>query len=89
MNLPIFLLGFVLSTLYAALYHFWKGTNLKSLVLFLILSWVGFWVGHFVGGWLKYTFWAIGLLNTGTATIGSAFFLFVGEWLSLVNIQRK
>jgi hypothetical protein len=89
MNLPVLFLGIVLSTLYAALFHFWKKGSLKSLVLFLILSWVGFWLGHIAGGMLDLKFGAIGVLNTGMATLGSAAFLFVGEWLSLVNIQKK
>jgi hypothetical protein len=89
MNLPIIFLGVVLSTLYGAIFHFWKGGSLLHFVFFLCLSWFGFWVGHFLGGTLKFSFGAIGLLNTGMATIGSFFFLFAGKWLSMVNVQRK
>jgi len=56
------------------------------LVLYLVLSWVGFWMGHFVGGMLNYTFWSIGILHAGMATIGSLVFLFAGYWLSLVGV---
>jgi len=35
------------------------------------------------------SFAAVGVLNTGMATIGSIIFLFVGNWLSLVEVQRK
>jgi hypothetical protein len=89
MNLPILLLGIVLSTLYGAIFHFWKGGSLYHLFLFLVLSWMGFWVGHIVGGLIKFSFGAVGMLNTGMATIGSAIFLFVGQWLSLIDVQRK
>jgi len=89
MNLPNLLLGFVISTLYGALFHFWKGGSIYRLVLLLVLSWLGFWVGHFAGVFLNLSFWTVGILNTGMATLGSAVFLFVGSWLSLIDIQRK
>ena len=89
MNLPILLLGFVISTLYGALFHFWKGGSIYKLVLLLVLAWVGFWVGQIVGGYFDLSFWRIGILNTGMATLGSAVFLFVGYWLSLIDVQRK
>ncbi|MFH2040094.1 MAG: hypothetical protein ABIJ65_11740 [Chloroflexota bacterium] len=89
MNLPILLLGFVISTLYGALFHFWKGGSIFRMVLLLILSWIGFWVGHIVGGLLNISFWTVGILNAGMATVGSAVFLFVGYWLSLINVERK
>ena len=89
MNLPIILFGIILSTLYAAVFHFWKGGPFKRLLEYLILAWVGFWIGHLLGGFLKFTFGSIGILNTGMATIGSGVFLFVGDWLRLVDIQKK
>lgn len=89
MNMPIFIFGLVLSTLYGALYHFWKGGSLKRLLLLVGLSWIGFWVGHFLGVAAHLTFAAVGVLNTGMATIGSLIFLVVGDWLSLVEVKRK
>lgn len=89
MNLPNLLLGLVISTLYGALFHFWKGGSIYRLFLILVLAWLGFFVGHFVGGTLEFTFWTVGMLNFGMATIGSAVFLFVGYWLSLIDVQRK
>ena len=89
MNVPILLLGFVLATLYGALFHFWKGGSIKRLMIILGLSWVGFWVGQIIGGLTNISFAAVGVLNTGMATIGSIIFLFVGNWLSLVEVQRK
>ncbi len=89
MNLPNLLLGFVISTLYGALFHFWKGGSIYRLILLLVLAWLGFFAGHFVGGSLKFSFWTVGMLNFGMATVGSAVFLFVGYWLSLIDVQRK
>ena len=89
MTLPALLFGIVLSSIYGAAFHFWKGGSLGKLVLFLLLAWAGFWSGHLLGGLLKWDFAAVGPLNTGMATFGSAIFLFGGEWLSRVEITRK
>ncbi len=88
MTLPAIIFGVVLSSAYGAAFHFWKGGSLKRLFLYILLAWLGFWGGHFVGGQLKMDFAAVGPLNAGAATLGSAVFLFVGEWLSRVEVIR-
>lgn len=89
MTLPAFFFGLVLSSLYGAAFHLWKGGSLKKLLLFLILAWVGFWAGHLLAARLGWTFFALGPVNTGMATLGSALVLLVGNWLSQVEVQRK
>jgi len=89
MTIPAAIFGIILSTCYGAFFHFWKGGSLGKLALYLIIAWAGFWAGHGLGALLKWTFAAIGPLNTGMATLGSAAFLFIGEWLSRVEITRK
>ncbi|MCJ7586084.1 MAG: hypothetical protein MUO30_15135 [Anaerolineales bacterium] len=89
MTLPALFFGLVLSSLYGAAFHLWKGGGLKKLLLFLILAWVGFWAGHLLAARLGWTFLALGPVNTGMATLGSALVLFVGDWLSQVEVQRK
>jgi hypothetical protein len=89
MTLPALFFGLVLSSLYGAAFHLWKGGSLRKLLLFLILAWVGFWVGHLLAARLGWTFLAFGPVNTGMATLGSALVLFVGDWLSQVEVQRK
>jgi len=89
MTLPALFFGLVLSSLYGAAFHLWKGGGLKKLLLFLILAWVGFWAGHLLAARLGWTFLALGPVNTGMATLGSALVLFVGNWLSQVEVQRK
>ena len=49
MTIPAVLFGIFLSTLYGALFHFWRGGDTKRLILYIALSWVGFWLGHFIG----------------------------------------
>jgi uncharacterized membrane protein YeaQ/YmgE (transglycosylase-associated protein family) len=89
MTFPAILFGVILSTAYGAAFHFWKGGNLKKMFLYIILAWLGFWVGHSVGNSLGWNMIAIGPLNIGMATIGSLIFLFVGNWLSRVEISRQ
>ena len=89
MTIPALLFGFVLASVYATAFHFWKGGSLSRLLLYLILAWVGFWGGDILGAVLKWDFAAVGPINTGMATFGSAAFLFVGEWLSRVEVTRK
>jgi hypothetical protein len=89
MTIPAVLFGIVLSTTYGTAFHVWKGGSLKKMLLFVILAWLGFLVGHIVGGLIGWSFAAVGPINTGMATLGSAVFLFFGEWLSRVEITRK
>ncbi|MFH1524049.1 MAG: hypothetical protein ABIF04_03715 [Chloroflexota bacterium] len=89
MTFPAILFGVVLSTAYGTAFHFWKGGGLNKLLLFIVLAWLGFWIGHIIGGLIGWSFAAVGPLNVGLATIGSALFLFVGEWLSRVEVTHK
>ena len=89
MNTPILLLGFVVSTLYGAAFHFLTGGSLKRMLLYLVVSWIGFWVGHFVGGRLNYTFWSIGVLHAGMASVGSFLFLLIVFGFNLVKLQQR
>jgi hypothetical protein len=89
MTIPAIFFGLVLSTTYGTAFHVWKGGGMKKLFLFIILAWLGFILGHITGGILKWNFAAVGPVNVGMATLGSVVFLFVGEWLSRVEIARQ
>ena len=89
MSTPVLLLGMIVSTLYGAAFHLWRGGKAGRLLLYLVLSWVGFWAGHLIASLLGWTFDALGQLHLGTATLGSLLFLFVGYWLSLVEVERR
>ena len=88
MILPTILLGFVISTLYGAIFHVWRGGNLGRLVLYLILAWIGFWIGHLVGNRIGWTFGSLGTLRLGMASIGAFITLLIGYWLSLVDKDK-
>jgi uncharacterized membrane protein YeaQ/YmgE (transglycosylase-associated protein family) len=89
MSIPTLFLGLILSTLYGALFHLWRGGNAGRLLLYLLLSWIGFWLGHFIGNYLKISFDTLGQLHLVFATLGSLVFLAIGYWLSLVQAENK
>jgi uncharacterized membrane protein YeaQ/YmgE (transglycosylase-associated protein family) len=89
MTIPALLFGFVLSTLYGAAFHFWRGGGAGRLLLYLILGWLGFWTGQFIGDRLGWSFASLGPLNLGMATLGSFLFLGAGYWLSLVEPDKQ
>jgi hypothetical protein len=89
MTLPAFLFGFLLSTLYGAAFHLWRGGNAGRLLLYLLLAWGGFWVGQVAATRLNWTFLSFGPLHVGMATLVSLIFLGLGYWLSLFEIERN
>lgn len=84
MTLPSLLMGFLISSLYGALFHLVRGGDFTRLMFYLFLSWVGFALGHILANLLGWVLYPIGPLNFGTATIGSILFLA----LSLIKMQR-
>ena len=89
MTIPTLFLGLILSTLYGALFHLWLGGNAGRLLLYLILSWIGFWLGQFIGDLLNITFDNFGQLHIVLASMSSLIFLGIGYWLSLAQGEKK
>ena len=89
MSFPTLLLGLILSTLYGALFHLWRGGNAGRLLLYLILSWIGFWLGQLIASYFNFSFDALGQLHLLFSTLGSLIFLAVGYWLSLVTTESN
>jgi hypothetical protein len=84
MTLPALIFAFIISTLYGVAFHLWAGGGAGRLLLYLLMSWLGFAGGQALATWLGWGLLTIGPLHVGLATAGSALFLFVGHWLSLV-----
>jgi len=89
MSIPTLFLGLILSTLYGALFHLWRGGNAGRLILYILLAWIGFWLGQLVGNLANVSFDTLGQLHLVVASIGSIVFLIVGYWLSLVQVERR
>ena len=89
MSIPTLFLGLILSTLYGALFHLWRGGNAGRLILYILLAWIGFWLGQLVGNLANVSFDTLGQLHLVVASLGSIIFLIVGYWLSLVQVERR
>lgn len=89
MPLPTILFGFLVASLIGVMFHLWKGGGIGKIMLYVILSWIGFWGGHFVGNALGGDFGNVGALHLGAAILGNALILGIGYWLSLVKVEPK
>ncbi|MFC1996560.1 hypothetical protein ACFLXI_02995 [Chloroflexota bacterium] len=85
MTIPSIIIGIVISSLYGVAFHLWRGGGLGRLFIYIILAWIGFWAGHIIGNNMEWYFLSLGPLRLGTATLGAAFALGIGYWLSLVK----
>jgi hypothetical protein len=88
-TIPTLLFGAVLATLYGTIFHLWRGGGAGRLLLYLILSWLGFWLGHFLADYLGLNFFKIGSLQVLFASVGSILFMLLGYWLSPVKVENK
>jgi hypothetical protein len=88
MTLPAFLFGFLISTMYGAVFHLIKGGGPGRLFAYVCFSWIGFWLGHLAASHYNWMMWSIGPLRFGLATFGALIFLVAGNWFSKVKIER-
>ena len=89
MTFPGFLFGFCIATLMGGIFHLIKDGGLGRLVLDMVLSWVGFTAGHFLAAKLGWAILDVGSLHLGLAALGSLVFLFIGHWLSQVQMETR
>ncbi len=87
MPFPSFLLGFVIASLYGAVFHLLRGGGPGRIFFYLLLAWIGFFSGHFIAAWGGWILLPIGPLNAGIGTLGALIFLIIGNWLG--NIDSK
>jgi hypothetical protein len=78
---PALVLGAVLSTIYAALFHLWQGGTLTGLRRYLIAAWLGFAAGHLLGGMLGFHWVQVGDLNALSGTVGAVAALLIAKSL--------
>jgi hypothetical protein len=89
MTVPSLAYGFLVASLYGALFHFLRGGGLPRLFLYLVLAWLGFGAGQLLAIWRGWLLLPVGSLDLGLGSLGSWLFLFVGNWLSLVEIRAR
>jgi hypothetical protein len=78
-------LGFLLSTVYAAVFHLLIGGPPRKLLLYVLSSWAGFTLGHFVGDLLGFETLKLGAIHLLAASIGSWLALILSWFLSTRN----
>lgn len=74
---PWLLLSALLSTAYGAVFHLWRGGDLRRLWLFLAASWIGFGLGQATGALFGGSFALLGEVHVLEATAGSLIALLV------------
>ena len=79
---PSITFGFILATLYGALFHLLMGGNARRLALFLLAGWLGFALGHIFGAIFAVNILSIGPLHTFSATLGAWLALLAARFLS-------
>ena len=89
MTLPAIIFSFFVASLFGSLLHLWRGGNLFRLLLYLVLSVLGFFGGHFLAKVLSISFIQLGTINLGFGILGSLSLLGLGYWLSLVENQNS
>ena len=87
MTLPSVVFGLFCALLIGALFHVVVDGGLARLLLYLVLSILGFSAGAWIAMSRSWVLIPIGPLDVGASTIGSLVFLALGHWLSLVRVQ--
>ncbi len=88
LTLPALLLAVMIAVLYGALYHLLRGGGAGRLLMYLVLSVLGFAAGHVIGAWRGWVFLPLGLLNLGMSSAGSLVFLVLGDWFSRFETKQ-
>jgi hypothetical protein len=86
---PSLTLGFILATLFGAVFHLIFGGDARRLALFLLAGWIGFGLGHVVGGMINFRFLNIGSLYVLPAGLGAIIALIVAYALTSGKPRRS
>jgi hypothetical protein len=87
MTFPTLLFALLVALFYGALYHLVRDGGFWRLLLYFILSVLGFLLGHLIGIWRGWTFLPLGALNLGLSSLGSVMVLLFGDWLSRIEAR--
>jgi hypothetical protein len=88
MTFPAFLFSFFVASLFGSLMHLWKDGGFGRLILYLVLSWIGFALGQWLGNVLSVRFIEVGAIHLGFGILGTLALLAFGYWLSLVDLNQ-
>jgi len=88
-TIPALVFASIISLLCGALYHFIRGGSGWYLLLYFVLSILGFAAGQGVSIWRGWNLLQFGMLDVGMGMIGSIVFLTLGEWLSKFDVKNE
>lgn len=88
MTFPAIIFSFFLASLFGSFLHLWRDGGLFRLVLYLVLSWIGFFGGHLIAEMLNIRFLEMGTIHLGMGIVGTIILLGLGYWLSQIDIQN-
>ena len=80
---PALLLSALIASIYAALFHVWRGRSFRELPLYLIASGIGFALGGLVANLFGLDIFMIGPIHVIEASLGSWVMLFIARWLKV------
>ena len=89
MTFPAVVFSFFIATMLGSFLHLWRGGGVGRLVLYLVLSLIGFFVGHFLAESQGIEFLDVGTIHLGMGILGSLILLGIGYWLSLINLENE
>lgn len=86
MTFPAITFGFILATLYGAVFHLLVGGDARRLALYLVTAWLAFAAGQVLGTVLAIQVLKIGTLQLFTATMTTLLALIA---MSLIARRRR
>jgi hypothetical protein len=71
MSIHAFLLGLIIATLTAAVFHLLRGGRLRHLVLYIVVAWVSFFIGQVFSESIRWHLLRIGAINIFPAMLAT------------------
>jgi hypothetical protein len=89
MTLPLTLFALLIALLAGALFHILRGGSGWRLLLYFVLSVLGFAAGQALSMWRGWHLLTFGALDVGVGLIGNFIFLVAGDWLSRIENKNE
>lgn len=86
---PSLTFGFIIATLFGAVFHLIVGGDARRLAFFLLSGWVGFSLGHILGVAFEINILNIGSLRIFAASVGALIALSVAHFLTTPRVRKR
>lgn len=85
---PPLIFSVVLASIYAAVFHLWRGKTVKEWLLYWLAALLGFGLGQLIGNSLGLDVLMVGQVHVVEATLISWLFLEVARWLKMPQTEE-